>query len=740
MIRSRTVAAALCAVALASCRSGSLPGPVPGAASPAGLRGAQTSLPAFTVLGPTWLPGKINAFAMDPANPKVLYIASGRGTGLESYSSAGISKTSDGGESWSAIDRGLTDPSGAISSVVNALWLDPSDPSVLLAATEYDGLFRSTDAGASWRSVYRSTRATQIVSYRGALYASSAAGILASSDDGASWRVELAATDSRQPTAFGVAAGGSSGGALYAGMSDGTIYAFENGSWSRAGKIAYEPRPRTSGASPEVHQIAVDPRSPATLYANTNDGPWNQDLHVSTDAGRTWKDVQTAAIDDEGYGPQTIAYSAVHPHALYVGTDSTLFLIDGDAALRARGRLAATVDLDLRDLYVFPNGSDDACYLASDQGLVYVNACSTHTKKYVGTYLSTTTTALARRFVVSPNRKTIASSFQDWTSMYATGGGAAWNFNAQYLYEDGFNELRPGNPRICYAYDEEYGLRVSSDGCINYAAANRAQRGIAPSRLMTAPIAFDPRDPLHMYLASGPSETPANAGILEAPKGAFESSDGGATLHRLDWPVRWPGAIAVDPGNGSHLLVGDLRNGRSSLLVTTDGGKTWRSCAGVPPTPYWYAISISPANGETILASNVDASNNVFVLRSTDGGKTFRRIASVVNAPQLRGRVDADRVERGGLEGARAPEYFNYSPEREIRYDQDVTHGRPAVVVTTLLGAYLSRDDGTTWQRLDRGLIAHSFWGSRWVDGYLYLASDGQGIVETATPLDAVTR
>ncbi|MBV8491735.1 MAG: hypothetical protein JO199_14510, partial [Candidatus Eremiobacteraeota bacterium] len=150
----------------------------------------QASSVAFTALGPTHMTsggiptsGKVNAIAVDAANPNVIYTAGGRGTGLETYSSAGIYRTTDGGAHWHTLADGLTNPSGVISSVVNALWLDPARPTVVLAATEYDGVFRSTDGGASWQNVYRTTQATQFATFGGTLYASTAAGILASQDD-----------------------------------------------------------------------------------------------------------------------------------------------------------------------------------------------------------------------------------------------------------------------------------------------------------------------------------------------------------------------------------------------------------------------------------------------------------------------------------------------------------------------------------------------------------------------------
>jgi hypothetical protein len=731
------------AAVLAGCRAGSGINALPAGsqASQAGSGAVPLAL-RFESIGPTHMSdgaptsGKVNAFAVDPTNGKVIYMAGGRGTGLETYSSAGIYATTNGGTSWKAIDSGLTDSSGVISSVVNSLWLDPADPSVLLAATEYDGVFRSTNSGSSWTNVYRTAQATQFASYGSALFATGDAGILTSNDDGKTWSVALKGTKNAYPTAFG-AVQGSSGNAFYAGMSNGDIYAFVSGTWTKVGRLPFTKNTGTYGSTRVVHQIAVDPLVPATLYVSTNDGSWDQNLFASVNGGKTWVAVLASSYYDYGLGTQAIAYSVVHPHQLYIGADGDFYYIPGDGSPDPPVTQAANLQvIDLRDVWTVANGSDDACWIASDQGLDYEPTCSSG--NYNDTVVSASSaTGLARRFTVSPNGKTLLVSLQDFDSHVTTNGGSTWA--ADYdLYEDGFNELRPGDPSVCYAYDEASGLTISSNGCVSFSELND---NIFPSRIMTTPIAFDPKKPLTMYITSGPINAPG----LSGPKGIYETTDGGGTVSKLSWPFTWPGAVVVDPRAGSHILVCDLNTFASSLSVTTDGGKNWTKSTGVPATPFWYAMTISPVNGNIVLASSVDKANNVFVLRSTDGGATFKRVATVVNAPLIRGRIDLDRNprrkgalrERGrDVETSKSPA-FVYSPEREILYNPDIKKGVPDVVITTLRGAYVSTDNGSKWQRLDDATIAHSFWGIRWLNGSVYLGSDGQGVLRSTTPLQA---
>ncbi len=60
---------------------------------------------------------------------------------------AGVWKTSDSGKTWQTMNQGIT------TLNMRALAMDPKDPKILYAGTNGSGLYRSTDAGATWASV-----------------------------------------------------------------------------------------------------------------------------------------------------------------------------------------------------------------------------------------------------------------------------------------------------------------------------------------------------------------------------------------------------------------------------------------------------------------------------------------------------------------------------------------------------------------------------------------------------------
>ena len=66
---------------------------------------------------------------------------------------AASSRAPTAGESWSAINAGLTSAYGLSAPSVFALAIDPSAPATLYASTYAGGVFKSTDGGGSWSAI-----------------------------------------------------------------------------------------------------------------------------------------------------------------------------------------------------------------------------------------------------------------------------------------------------------------------------------------------------------------------------------------------------------------------------------------------------------------------------------------------------------------------------------------------------------------------------------------------------------
>ena len=78
---------------------------------------------------------RIQALLIDPATPTILYAGTDNG----------VFKSTDGGATWGAVNAGLA------NGFVRALALDHGNPTTLYAGTR-DGVFKSTDAGMTWQA------------------------------------------------------------------------------------------------------------------------------------------------------------------------------------------------------------------------------------------------------------------------------------------------------------------------------------------------------------------------------------------------------------------------------------------------------------------------------------------------------------------------------------------------------------------------------------------------------------
>lgn len=109
-----------------------------------GLRGHES--------GPSWQPGAgglcLHTILLDPSDAGRLFIA---------ISAAGVFRSDDAGTTWRPINRGLhseyiPDPNAEVGHCVHRIAMHPSRPNVLFMQKHWD-IMRSDDAGESWREV-----------------------------------------------------------------------------------------------------------------------------------------------------------------------------------------------------------------------------------------------------------------------------------------------------------------------------------------------------------------------------------------------------------------------------------------------------------------------------------------------------------------------------------------------------------------------------------------------------------
>ena len=275
-----------------------------------GIRGSYNFLKSSDS-GGSWTgsnvdpPRSITSLAIDPQTPSTIY-AGTDGLG------AGVHKSTDNGNNWTALNTGL----GSVS--VAALAIDPITPGTIYAAinTPTSGVIKSTNGGASWVS-FTVAGTGSIFSLAidpaspATLYLGSNGGLFKTTNGGSSWSASnsglntIASTIAVDPT------------------TPATVYAGGAGVFKSTNSGANWSASSTGLPSTTTHRIAIDPVNPATIYAGTGNG-----VFKSTNAGLNW------TISNSGLGTSRIfsfAIDPANPAIIYSGSsDGKIFkTVDG---------------------------------------------------------------------------------------------------------------------------------------------------------------------------------------------------------------------------------------------------------------------------------------------------------------------------------------------------------------------------------------------------------------------------
>jgi hypothetical protein len=245
-----------------------------------------------------------------------------------------VFRTDNGGDTWTGLGSGLR------TNGVRAFAIDPAAPDTVYAAGELGGVFKSSDAGATWLATgseisYWQVNALVVAGGSSAVYAATPGGIYRSTDGGDTWAFVLsgwgtslvASTESPSVVYAGLGGNGFpvgvfksvdggdtwtdtgltdpvstvaiSGSRLYAATWAGVSTSLSGEGWV----------PANAGLSSQPSALVADAGNPAVAYAATFEG-----LFKTTTGGASWDVVPILA----GVPIASVAISASDPATLMV--------------------------------------------------------------------------------------------------------------------------------------------------------------------------------------------------------------------------------------------------------------------------------------------------------------------------------------------------------------------------------------------------------------------------------------
>jgi photosystem II stability/assembly factor-like uncharacterized protein len=556
--------------------------------------------------------------AVNPHNSDTIYAATGDGYGYEGggYNifwgglyTAGVMKSTDGGHTWDTTGLSYLQSN---TDIIQKLLIHPNKPDILLAATR-NGIFRTTDAGATWTKVdsghvysmaFRPQRPDTIyavntndlrVSYNaGATWQTLFAGInsvhsrctigVSPATPDAVWILDanndvrwshhagfaftttsrpdtahfygyydrvfaVSPTDSNYLLAFGMLAGVSKTGG------------FSWGSLDPSHKIHVD-----------FHAVAINPLNTSVIYAGSDGG-----IFVTRNDGSTWKNLSNGLMISQIY---RIGVSQQNPDVMICGVqDNGTFNYYGtDWWHTTGGDGEACAIHPLNDLIQVSSWQNGHFYISNDQGVSFASLD-----------ITSETGSWTAPVALDPN--TESTVYFGYRNIYATydGGGSFVNLTGTSPFNNGATNIvvAPSNSSVIYASDLSKLLRSIDAGSTWINVTGSLPTGLAITR-----VAVDPRDPMRIFVTT--------SGYTNGKK-VFMSTTGGTTWTNIsaNLPNLPADCIAIDTSTPGALFVGtDIG------VYYTDSSTTGWSLYGTGlPNVIANDLNINYANYKVIVAT-----------------------------------------------------------------------------------------------------------------------------------------
>jgi len=672
----------------------------------------------FRNIGPSITSGRIADIAVHPDNENVMYVAVGSGN---------VWKTENAGTTW----KPIFEKEGSYS--IGCITIDPNNPHTIWLGTGEnvggrhvgfgDGIYKSTDGGASWKNMglKKSEHLSRIIVHptnpsiiwvasQGPLWNKGGErGLYKSIDGGVTWERKLgdeewtgvtevvidpknpdvlyAATWQRHRTVAAYMGGGPKSG-IHKSIDGGET-------WIKSGKGLPSSNLGKTG-------MCISPFNSDMIYACVETDRKTGGLYVSTNRGASWK--KQSDMVSGGTGPHYYQELYADPHQegrLYLMNNTVLISDDHGKTYRKMNENNKHVDTHA---IAWRKGDPNYVIMGTDGGL-YESFDKTKTWRFT------------RNLPLTQYYKLAVDDTEPFYRIYGgTQDNGSHGGPSRTMYDDGIRNrhwdvvlgadghqsaTEPGNPNITYGEFQE-GFLWRIDHKTGEQVYIRPEVGPdEPYERFNwdAPILVSAHDPKRIYFASQRVWRSDNRGD------DWKALSGDLTLNqnRIELPIMgkkqsWDNAWDVDAMSNyntitslgespidENILYAGTDDG--AIQATTDGGTTWRKIsyskvAGLPNTAFVNDIRADLHDAGTVYAAldnHKYGDYNPYLIKSTDSGVTWKSITNNLPKKLMVWRIVQDHVDPKLL------------------------------FIATEFGIYFSNNGGEKWTQLKGGLPTIAF-------------------------------
>jgi photosystem II stability/assembly factor-like uncharacterized protein len=511
----------------------------------------------------------------------------------------GMYRTTDGGTGWNQV---------LSSQKTRHIVFDQSDSSIVYSGNEGTGIFKSTDGGLSW---FSANAGMSLVNATGIgidpadeshIYviwqALNSGGVFVTTDGGNTWTPSPNLPSQRQT---GIAVDPVDGNVVYvansgpwnAGMDDG-VYKSTDGGYTWTNGFTF---PDTA----ELEAVAVAPSDPNIVFAGGNKWlqPFGTRIWKSSDAGTTW----SLVYDDSAkqfVAVVTIAIDPTDPQVVFAGTRANGSTVTGilkstDGGASWSEANTGLANLSVLDLSIHP--TENSRIMAATAGGIFTSADTGNT------WGATDSLGYGRSVAVRADSVLYAGTLSNGVYR-STDFGTTWvDWSSGISSITAINDLA-----VCPSQPERVVAALSDVGA--YAISDT---GVA----VWVPIGPFGGDVNWVEVVG------SNNQMLYAAtqSGLFRSTDGGGFWEKCAGGPSGEIAVVRATYGGDTVYVGAAGYYRS-----TDGGSSWMEIA-LPTNPYdeVTALSIDPVDPSIVYIGIGSYLSGTYchVIKSTDGGGTW---------------------------------------------------------------------------------------------------------------------